>query len=223
MSEDEKNDGECLFANLLFPLNIPNVFFGGGEKRSGALKNQGELELSNLEMVACLTGRVRGGIVFGEGAVGDAWSACAPSELSELMVLGTASPGWRLNACVPSGLWNPCVCVPSGLWNSCVCVPSGLWNPCACVPSGLWVRGSTGASVWNCARDLRQSAHRQHLHHLHHLHQGRGCWRIRRMIVEVFMGKHFSGDGNNAQIATAPIGGEGFTISRWLCHLIFLR
>ena len=47
------------------------------------------------------------GIVFGEGAVGDAWSACAPSELPESMVLGTASPGWRLNACVPSGLWRP--------------------------------------------------------------------------------------------------------------------
>jgi len=101
----------------------------GGEKRSGALKNQGKLELWDLEMVACLSGRVRGEIVFGEGAVGDAWSACAPSELSESMVLGTASPGWRLNACVPSGLWNPCVCVPSGLWNPCVCVPSGLWNP----------------------------------------------------------------------------------------------
>ena len=55
------------------------------------------------------------GILFVEGAVGDAWSACAPSELSESMVLGTASPGWRLNACVPSGLWNPYVCVPSGL------------------------------------------------------------------------------------------------------------
>ena len=64
-------------------------------------------EKSILEMVACLTGRVRGEIVFGEGAVGDAWSACAPSELSESMVLGTASPGWRLNACVPSGLWSP--------------------------------------------------------------------------------------------------------------------
>ena len=36
------------------------------------------------------------GIVFVEGAVGDAWSACAPSELPESMVLGTASPGWRL-------------------------------------------------------------------------------------------------------------------------------
>jgi len=87
---------------------------------------------------------------FGEGAVGDAWSACAPSELPESMVLGTASPGWRLNACVPSGLWRPCVCVPSGLWRPCdvrpfgrlwrpcVCVPSGLWSPCACIPLGLW-------------------------------------------------------------------------------------
>jgi len=26
------------------------------------------------------------------------------------MVPGTASPGWRLNACVPSGLWNLCLC-----------------------------------------------------------------------------------------------------------------
>ena len=42
--------------------------------------------------------------------MGDAWSACAPSELSESMVPGTASPGWRLNACVPSGLWNLCLC-----------------------------------------------------------------------------------------------------------------
>jgi len=36
----------------------------GGEKRSGALKNQGKLELSDLEMVACLAGRVRDKIVF---------------------------------------------------------------------------------------------------------------------------------------------------------------
>ena len=68
----------------------------------------------------------RRGIVFGEGAVGDAWSACAPSELSESMVLGTASPGWRLNACVPSGLWNQYVCVPSGLWRPSFKVPANL-------------------------------------------------------------------------------------------------
>jgi len=59
--------------------------------------------------------------------VGDAWSACAPSELSESTVLGTASPGWRLNACVPSGLWNPYVCVRSGLHTRgrAICVPEG--------------------------------------------------------------------------------------------------
>ena len=70
------------------------------------------------------------------GRGGDAWSACAPSELSESMVLGTASPGWRLNACVPSGLGRPYVCVPSGLGRPYVCVPSGLWRPYVCVPSG---------------------------------------------------------------------------------------
>ena len=77
---------------------------------------------------------------FGEGAVGDAWSACAPSELSESMVLETASPGWRLYACVPSGLWRPCVSVPLGLWGD-TCASFGTVGRYVClcffVPSGL--------------------------------------------------------------------------------------
>jgi len=77
---------------------------------------------ADLEVVACLAGRVRGGIVFVEGAVGDAFSACAPSEPSESMVPGTASPGWRLYACVPSGLWD---CGTVGLWD---CGTVGLWD-----------------------------------------------------------------------------------------------
>jgi len=106
-----------------------------GEKRSGALKNQGKVERLDLEKADCLTGRVRGGIVFDEGAVDDAWSACAPSELPESMVLGTASPGWRLHACVPSGLWDPHACGSLRDCGTHACgSPPGVWTPCVWVP-----------------------------------------------------------------------------------------
>ena len=124
----------------------------------GSVQTRGDRRaLLDLEKADCLTGKVRGGIGFGEGAVGDARSACAPSELPESMVLGTASPGWRLNACVPLGLWSPCSFTKPGTaspgWRLNACVPSGLWSPCsftklgtaspgwrlnACVPSGVW-------------------------------------------------------------------------------------